>query len=354
MQTYQPNFTEQRVQTRCQQIILWAERYIGSETRGLNSRVLRSPEAFGDSPLGRYIKNCLLVKVNPAFQPGVFSQQYRINVDYLNYLRAQVGLPKSPLRAHRIIERFANQADSFTTGDFDYNKAGARWYNGLQNIPRAIKAQEFADRGLMYDYDIECCAPTLLLQQARRLKPSLKTLDYIDYYLTNKSLVRNELSIKYNLSSRQVKQVINGLFQGGILNFYEHNQVLKHLNGNTYTMSQLKQDQFLLELQKDIRYMWKILRISMRVETYTTSKGLERTRRINGSDRTKFYQVLEEQVMTPIWKYMKKKKVVHYKEHDGFRSSEFVDPNELEQLIKRTTGFDVKFNWTKIESNIKK
>ena len=347
---FQINFNDSRTRERTKQIIAWVEQHIGAEYKILHSKILRSPQAFGDSLLGRYLKTNLLVKTCPAYRPGEFSQQYRLNIDYLNRLRSELGLPASNLRHNSIDRRFAQAADQIASGDFNMNDNGLRLYGGLQYIPRELKLFKWTEQGYLYDYDVECCAPTLLLQQAGKLNPHMKSLDYIKFYLENKSIVRDELSIKYNLSNTQVKQLINGLFQGGMLNSYKENKIFVNVfNKNFYKMQEIKQDAFLIELKKDISYMWKQLRKDIDIGYYYRG-DVRKQMRITGRDKSRYYQKLERIIMTPVWKYLKKKSVRFYPEHDGFRSDQFVIPDELEQMILFETGFHVKFKWTKIES----
>lgn len=346
MKLYKPNFSDPRSRTRALQIIQWLENYIGADpSRHLHSQILRSPEAFGDSKLGRFLKLYLLVKINPGYKPGKYSQQYRIDPDRLNKLRAKLGLPATELGLNRIEQRFRNQIEAIESGNFPYTEKGGRCYNGLQNVPKAIKQDRFAQNKYIYDYDIECCAPTLFLQRASQLKPSMKSMDYISFYLTNKNEVRDELCIKYNLSTKQVKQVINGLFQGGILNTYHDNKIFGYLNHNSYKIKQLSQDQFINALQKDIKYLWKILREDIKITLKINFK------RSNGKHKSDYYKILEGQVMSHVWRYLKKNKIKHFREHDGFRSDVFVIPNELEQVVRDHTGYQVKFVYSKIEIN---
>jgi hypothetical protein len=343
------NLNDKRTQSKLLQIINWLETYVGAEQKTLNSKILRKPEAFGDSQLGRNLRQQLLIKTCPAYKPGVFSQQYRVNVDVLNNYRTKLGLAPSLLRHHNLDRRFEQQAEAIATGDFDYNDTGHRWFDGLQYIPRTLKGQLWAEQGYHYDYDIECCAPNLLLQQARRLNPSMKQLDYINYYLTNKTQVRDELSIKHNLDTGQIKQIINGLFQGGILNHYKDNKILTQVLGNNQKkMSALIEDPYIKEFIKDIKYMWK--QISNDIDTGHEYRGeVRRKKKITGRHKSEYYKKLEREVMTPVWKYLKKISVRVHREHDGFRSDVFVIPDELEQVVLVNTGFHVKFVWNKIE-----
>jgi predicted transcriptional regulator len=350
MDTYQPNFNDPKVRRRTQQVIEWIEKYVGAETLSLSKQVLEQPQAFGSSQLGRYLRGALLIKTCPAFQPGVFSQQYRVNIDYLNRLRKHVGLEPSSLKHNNIDRRFEQQADEIATGNFEYNLSGNRWHNGLQHVPRELKQEYWVARGYTYDYDADTCAPTLLLQRAKKLKPAMKSLSYIEYFIANKKEVRNNLSIAYNLSLAQVKQIINALFQGGILNSYKDNKILGYLNNNTYKMRQLKQDQFLLELINDIKSMWAVLRSDI-TTGYEYRGDVRRSKRITGKHKSDYYKQLEYEVMGVVWKSLKKKNIKFFREHDGFRTTEFVVPNELEQLILGETGYHVTFKWDKLDSN---
>jgi hypothetical protein len=341
---YQPNFNDPRCQATAKRVIQWLETYIGAEpNKSLQSTILRSPHAFGDSKFGRYLKNYLLIKTNPSFQPGLYSQQYRVDQDRLNKLRSRVGLGPTELRFTRIEDRFAQQQAQIASGNFEYNETGGRAYNGLQNIPKELKQQMFALRGYQYDYDIECCAPTLLLQKAQQINPQGRSFDYIEFYIANKTIVRDELCIKHNLSNRQVKQILNGLFQGGIFNTYHTNKIYGYVNHNISKIISLKEDEFIQSLQKDIKRLWQVIKEDIKITLNCNP------RRLTGTYKSSYYKILEGEVMMPIWRYLKRNKIEHFREHDGFRSMRFVVPYELEELVKRHTGYQVTFIWNKVE-----
>jgi hypothetical protein len=347
--TYKPNWADPRTKKTAHRIVLFLENTIGSQSnKSLSSRILRSPRAFGDSELGRYLRNFVLIKTNPNYEPGKFCQQYRINIDRLNTIRDHLGLPHTQLKNHSIESRFDTQQDQVESGEFVYNESGGRYYNGLQNILRDLKASEFGKRGYIYDYDVVCCAPTLFLQRAKQINPNMRELEYIQFYIDNRTAVRDELQLQYGLSKSQVKQIINALFQGGILNTYEHNKILGYLMGNTYKMRLLSQDVFLNNLIDDIKCLWSVLRSD--IDTGFEYRGdVRRRKRITGKHKSDYYKLLEGSVMTPIWKYLKKKSVRVFREHDGFRSNKFVAPYELEQLVLSKTGYQVRFDWGKVE-----
>lgn len=328
------NLNDKRVRRRCLTTIEWLTDSIGLDFKNIHSSTIR--KHIGNSDVGRYLQTLLLTKTNPNYIVGKVSQQYRINEANFNWLCDQLGVEEPQLQHQGVERRFEQQQDAVVSGQFDYKESGDRWHNSLQHIPKDLKSQYWAERGYLYDYDIEACAPTLLLQASQKVNPKQRPLTKIEFYLNNKDQVRNDLSIKYNLTSKQVKELLNGLFQGGVMNYWPTNRLFNTVNQNHYIMSQLKQDQFLLELIKDIKQMWKSLRSEITCE------------RITGIHKAEFYRKLEREVMTPVWTYLKKKGVRCFREHDGFRSDTFIIPEDLSHLVQTKTTYQVKFKWTKM------
>lgn len=344
--SYRPNFNDPRVKKRLIKVLKFCEEYIGA---GLDQAIhsLRIRSNFGNNQLGHYLQQTLLVKVNPYYEPGLQSQRYRLNLDNLNFYRQKLDMPPTTLRHRRLEQRFQQQADSINTGVFVYTDTGHRSYNGLQMVPKLEKPKFWAEYGYTYDYDIECCAPTLFLQTAQKINPKMRDLPKIQQYLTDKSKIRDDLCIKYNISSRAAKQILNALFQGSVLNCYSKSQIIKYINGNTWKMRSLCQDQYLIGLAAEIKYLWGILR--SRIDTGYEYKGdQKRKRRITGKHKADYYKHLEGLVMKPIWKHLTRTSVRYFKEHDGFRSDRFIDPDELAQLVFCQTGYRIKFIWNKV------
>ena len=340
------NLEDSRNRRLALRVIEWVEQNIGAEDQRIHSKKLSDPQAFGSSPSGRWLQKYLLVQINDRFQPGEFSKQYRVNEQHLNYLRSLLGLPPTQLRFLRIEARFDQCEDQIASGDFEMNQAEWRSFHTLQYIARRHKADQWSQRGYPYDYDIECCAPTLLYQQAQRIHLTPLHLEAIEAYIEFKKEIRTELSIKLNIGEAVIKQILNGLFQGARMNpYYEHNRILAILGGNTYKMNQIRRNPYIQELQRDIRVMWSILRVKIDTGTEIID-GKEKSRRIRGVDKTNYYQMLESLVMKSVIGHLKKKKIKYFHEHDGFRSTRFIDPNELSDIVFGKTGFRIKFDWS--------
>lgn len=348
---FEIDYRNKATRKRILQVIEWVEKYIGADTKCLTTSILRSSTSFGNSDLGRYLKDLLLIKRNPSYKPGEFSQQYSVNILHLNRLRSRMGLAESQLKYTNIEQRFESQKTQIESGQFDYNESGGRWYNGLQNIPRHLKETHWADRGYCYDYDIESCAPTLLLQRYYQLDPQAPQLDYIKFLLDNKQEVRTELSIQTGLGMKQIKQVINAIFLGGQLQHHRDNKILHILNHNHRHMQNLISNDFIKELRSDITKLWKVLGQDIDRGHSYTSLGVRRRNKITGKHKTDYYKILEGQVMKVIWKYIGrtyKRSVRVFREHDGFRSTEFITPDELAREVRQHTGYLIQLTWNKI------
>ena len=139
---------------------------------------------------------------------------------------------------------------------------------------------------------------------------------------------------------------------GGKIAHHKDNRILKLLNNNHFLVKQLRQNEFIQYLKKDINKLWRVLGNQIERGSYYTSEGMRRCHRLNGSHRTDYYKQLETQVMKSVRKYARTSSARLFLEHDGFRSDKFFTPDELSYQVDRETGFQVKFSWTKMELDV--
>lgn len=348
--TYKPCWTNASTQRRTQKIIEYLRDTIGLESRSIHSSQIR--RIFGDSKLGRYLKNMLLITVNDRYEVGHSCKKYSVNTLHLNRVAERIGLPSIELKKLRIEQRFQEQEQQIESGQFEYNLGSdSRLYNGLQYIPREDKIIQWSRRGYCYDYDIESCAPTLLLQRYYKLKPAAAKLCYLEYLIEHKQSVRDQLCVEFNLGSKSVKSLLNAIIMSAPLSHNRDNKILRIINNNHYIMRQLKLNEFIQYLIKDIRKLWQVIGLDIERSYYYTSQGVRRKRRLTGRDRTDYYKRLEGEVMKSVRRYMNMRSARVFLEHDGFRSDMFFTPNELEYVVRSQTGYEVKFSWSKIEQD---
>ena len=289
------------------------------------------PSASAQKSSSKYLKEHLLICTDEYFnwQTGVCKKYIR-NEQGLKYLKEQLGisLVKPELQA---------QLD---TGDFIYTEKSDRFFNPLQYQPRRVKRPVMTANGYNYNYDIECCAPTLLYQYARRLAARdgvLLELPYIELYLQDRTYVRDELSIKHNLSTDVIKQIITSVFQGAQLGLNHRTRLYQLLGGNFYVIQKLKTDDYISNLLLELKTMWSYITTDMKLSS--------NKKRINGRDKAGKYRELEKEVMAVINRELKRTKNKFLLEHDGWISKEICDVDYIRVLVKNKTGYQIKIDW---------
>jgi hypothetical protein len=235
-----------------------------------------------------------------------------------------------------------------TTGEFEYLDKSNRSYNPLQFISKRVRGSLLANHGYTYNYDIEAAAPTLLIQKARKLNPSLE-LVHLEYYTNNRSQVRKEIALECEITEPQVKEVINGVLQGGVVSCWQSSKLFQALNFNYNSVKNLQNNEKFKGISKDIGQMWLTLKQDFPVRYLIDKNGKSRRQRLSARQKSELYRLLEEEVGVITRRYLKKIKVKCLWMHDGWCCDKFVVPSDVELEVKRATGYSVKLEWNKYE-----
>lgn len=335
MTTYVPNFADPRVIKRIQKSIEFVETYVfDTPVPVAKTQIIKH---FGQSqhPLSKYLKDQLLICEDPYFNWNTQQcKKYVRNTEGIVDLRRKIGMPtvKAELDA---------QLDS---GDFVMVEKSDRFHNPIQYLPRVIRDPLLSEKGYKHNYDIECAAPTLLYQYAKKIcatKGIWLELPYIENYLNDRTSVRNGLSIKHNISPDIIKQILTGLFQGAQLSLSHTTRIFHLLNGNYYLIRKLKDDPYMIELITEIKSMWKEITPTMKVE-------LDK-KRINGKDKAAKYRELEKEVMSVIKKELKRTNNKYLEIHDGWSCRDVCDVRYLIDCVRYQTGYVIKIDWEMYE-----
>jgi hypothetical protein len=219
------------------------------------------------------------------------------------------------------------------TGIIPYNDKKNRLWNNVQNLKKEVKQQLYVEHNYAYEYDIEACAPTLLYQLAK--KRGLKSAPMIEFYLEHKTEVRNDLSIKYGIELKVIKEVINAIFAGArfdksIARKVNDSSKLKSLSGN----------EFVIDLKRNITKMWNAIKTQEGVR-YKRNNGPRETK-ISSYTKWCIYFELERQVMDIVREYLNESGVRCILEHDGWTTDKRINREELHELIEKQTGFMIK------------
>jgi hypothetical protein len=246
------------------------------------------------------------------------------------------------------------------SGNFTYTEKHDRMWHTLQFVPREYKRIYLAENHYEHMYDIDACAPTLLYQYA--LTHGLdKKLDAYEYYLNNKSLVRNRLASLINESTTDIKIMINALFCGARLGCNKHFALYHLFDKDNNIICTLKDDEYLMELIEDIKYMWRMIGPSFHVaryryndkevvdmdtgELYTTQVRGKKIA-MNSSDKWDLYFRLENRVGSCIRNYLKELSGIRwFFEHDGWSATSEIDTESLRTYVQEHTGFVLSFSY---------
>jgi len=347
--TYQPNFNDPRVIKRCQQALGFACGVM-SETKSHSWSTRYIDKYFGmcSNPLSIYLRNTLLIVTNDSYRYNSGDKnkckEYILNKEGVRSLRENLKL--TIYNTYPSVLQVANSdhLEELNTGNFTYKDQSNRLWHPLQRYRREYRTQILADQNYTHDYDIECCAPTLIHQYAQQLGMD-EYLFALRRYLTDRTSVRNQLAIELELESAAVKEIINALFCGATISANkDHSDIYKILNGDLVRIEYLKQNKFLIELIMDIKTCWAYITPHMsRRRNSTTNRLIKITCR----QKWNVYFELERQIIDQVRVYLNDKSNKHFLIHDGWTCEREVDRDDLRDYLRDKTGYEINFDYTK-------
>jgi hypothetical protein len=329
---YTPNFQNPQVQRRIAKSLDWCNTYLSqTKTHWLSYNEIQRQFGSLHRPLGQYLRNQLLICVNPYYSNLTESvcRTYKLNVN--GYLALCTAIDYEPK-----YQPSTDILQTLITGEFEYTTIGHRDYHPLQNLPKRIKQPLLTSKGYRHEYDIECCAQTLLLQHSRTLGFKRDT-PALDRYITDRTSVRSELQKTTGLDSKTIKQILTALLNGSNLSCWHTNSIFAYVNYNKQMIEFLKENTYIQEYITDVRGMWSEIR---------KHQSLRYKERFNAKMKSELYRFLEESVRVVIQRYLKKTKNRSFIEHDGWSCQTAVDTNRLIYEVKKQTGFIIKLDWT--------
>ena len=326
MSEYIPNWGDIRVQNRAKKAIKAITRYLHTEDhqhefdrRWLNVNLGRTTDN-----LGRYLRRHLLKCKSHYYSKTLgIAKTYQLRSEGINKILNYLNMPPMKQFMRRnIIEQYAVE---FQTGEFNYNEISDRFYHPLQNIKKDERYELFSEVGYQYQYDIQCCAPTLIYQAA--LKCGMKSQQVIERFLQDRTKFRDHLSATYNIEPKTIKTILTAIFTGAQLGVSTRSR-LYQLVGNWSKMKALSTDSDIIQLKKEISRCWVWIR------KFNTLK-------CNGTDKSKFYRQEEKMVMSSVRSYARLTNTREFSIHDGWITSSPMDLIQLTRYIQVNTGYNV-------------
>ncbi len=229
-----------------------------------------------------------------------------------------------------------------TTYEFEYKEKSHRLFHGLQNVKKDYKREILANAGLKFNYDIECCAPTLLTQCSRKGMNILNNLQYpaIDDYLDDRTAVRERLSKDLDIPVDNIKKILTSLFNGAKLSASYYCDTFVMLDKDTEKMKRLQSHEFIVSLRKDVEMMWEAIALNGFIEYSRNKNGSVSKKSMTG--KWDLYYRLERRVLESVRTYLTATDNKHFCEHDGWATVQEIDVDDIQRYVSNDIGYSVR------------
>jgi len=367
MNDYTPNFRDPRVIARCRHAIGFVCGVMSkTKPRQWSTRYIDKYLGNQRNELSKWLRTQLLICVDDFYKYNTneksICKKYLLNKSGLQALLEALKTSNIQLYPSVVEVAESQHLPELTTGDFSYNDKSNRLWHPLQRYRRHYRTQILADHGYQHQYDIQCCAPTLIHQYSQQIPEKIQDgkwlqgpmdlhLSALTGYLQDKTQVRKAIAEGIELPMDAVKEIINALFAGAVISRRKDSDIYEILCGDLVRIEWLKQNSYIQELVKDIRTCWQYIRPVMQKRTKKTTKGTERRLPVTAKQKWHLYFELERRVINAVRLYLEERSVRYFLVHDGWYSDAEIDRNELRTFVYEQTGFFLNFDYKKT-SNI--
>jgi len=355
MNTYTPNLTDPRVTRKLENVLGFVySRLSYDDVEEVPTRTLDTHFGSSGKPLSKLLRAALLMTNGSYDTVAHRCMAYMLRKDGVKYVR-HILMTKTfitmeeflainaPITEEflaptvdedafdqQIMESFIfrSHEHELESGDFVYEEKSGRLWNSLQHMPKKFRTPTFIKYGLVHDYDVSTCAPTLLIQHAKKMGYKGDT-SIIDAIIGNKTEVRQMLSDATGIPVPAIKVAINGLFAGAKLQAHNECMLFKKAFKLNYDYAYaFKNNQFVQDLIKEINQFWDFL-------------GKK-----TSSEKWEVYYGLELMILKSAMKFMQARNIKFFAIHDGFVSSKEIATGELEAHIFDETSYVVHYDYS--------
>lgn len=324
---YKPNIKDPRVLNRIRKAYTYALAHFNHTAESMHS-MQAITKRFGraETDISKWLMKTLLTCTDYHYSEAAgISKKYILNKEGVELVQSLLNLTITKQAA--IEETYVEEyKEEFLTGQFTYNESSDRLFHPLQNIKKDYKHVLFYKQGYNHDYDINCCAPTLLYQEA--LKNGLTPQPIIHHYIENRAELRVSLADELQTTPEIVKKVITALFQGAKLGTNEYSSIYREYN-DVALIRRIQSSEYITSLRESIREMWTMLPI---------------TDRRSGRQKNDLYRQLELKVLKAVISFMRKTNNRHFTEHDGWKCEFEIDEYQLYKHVREITGYNISLS----------
>lgn len=358
---YTPNFNDRRVQVRAKRALGFVLGVMSStKPHEWSTRYIDQFLGQQQHPLGGYLRDLLLTTTSERWNKDTGQcKSYCLNESGVKYLSEALGLPlrDDDKLTHTHNTLLYNKSDivsdwcateyqqELENKDFNYTLKSDRYWHPLQNIRSHIRRDVLGHSGLAYQYDIECCAPTLIMYHAHHLGMS-EYLFALQSYLTRKDQIRAMLSRDLEISPEVTKRIINALFCGARISSNHDSSIYQYLDYDYSRLLCLKQHHYIIQLRKDIKCCWDYIEEAYEKRYSIDKHGRLRRVRMNSKRKWGVYFSLERGVVEVVSKYLKEENIKFFLEHDGWTTDRLIDLELLTRRIKLELDYTLMIKLT--------
>ena len=363
---YQPNFSDKRVQERIRKALSFARGvFSDSKPREWSSRHLDKYLGRSNDPLGQYVRQHIVTCTDDRYLFGTsergICKKYILNSNGYQWLRDQIQCTEQQVIATMDHVVHQEHGVELRTGNFAYKEASMRLWHPLQRYRRQHKQRILSTHGYEHQYDINCCAPTLLLQQSQMMPyvtdskgkyvsgPCDEYLAAVNAYVSNPNVYRQTVSEQLQIPIDDAKVILTALFSGAVVSANNQTEIYQLLDGDIARITWLKQDPFVCELRSDIKIMWSYLRPLVPLVTKKQANGKHRKLPMSNKHKWLLYFQLERRVLDAVVSYLMANNIKYFLEHDGWSTNQKIHEHELLTYVKKYTGFDLQLKYQHIE-----
>lgn len=374
---YNPNFNDPRVHARVYQALgfavgtmsttkphAWSTRYIdkyfGSQSNEISAylrEVLlithnnhwsienhKCKEYLLNSVGVDYLRARLQKETTDSFQEYTIAHSERAEKNNLSTLYPIVVDLRNAAFDRQAVMNWARRefGPELQSLKFTYKDQSSRLWHPIQNLKTEYKEELFREQGLNFQYDIECCAPTLILQNAQ-LHGMDEYLITLNEYLRDRTRIRNELAQAADVPVKIIKVMINALFCGARLGNNRDFALSELLGHDTARITLLQQSEVVVNLKSDIKKCWDAIAPGMtRVSVTNAETNKTRLKPITSKQKWVRYFDLERTALDAVRTYLTQTNNNHFLEHDGWATQNEVNLTELQEHVLKTTGYKIK------------
>lgn len=309
--------------------------YFSKGERACSQKVLNKNVGYGNTPFGKYLRETLLtpIRENWSIEHGT-CKTYTLNHRGVDHIRERLQIEKEDLQSVAINVVAEDYHIELTTGNFNYEEKSNRKWHKLQFFPANVKKQILKRHGYMYNYDISCCAPVLLLYKALNMGMGVcNTPLTLLRYIESKTKRRIELAERIGITESQAKEIINALFCGAKLGVNKNYALYQLIDYNEEKMKLLIDDHFIKDLRSDINLIWSYLSRIIPRKHVRNKSGKLVLERISSSMRWGLYFRLEREMLKVIETHLKTLGIRYFLEHDGWATDVPIDVELLKSEI---------------------